>query len=520
MRGCRRRLLVVFVLSPAFFAALVGALATQTQGASPESESLLLNAGLDEDDLAIFENWNGKLREGQGDVVARLLFRLQQPGGAAVAIDGSQIDLSADSGGTSNPKVGQPAFAEGRVVSVTPVDLPKPTRMVLDQVQLTRCAVELANGKQAAVLSLRVPNAWRERSPTYPYNEPVKLHGVVIGSVEMAEERRPLVLTDRLEWYPEADVSDGVAWLVQRGFDAALFDEVGHARPFAKPHEGLEARAFYDCLATVAESNPAEIAQRVRARLPAVAESAELVAKSAANKRRELNAELQATSDTEKKRQLQSELRDLRRQQGIAARVAERADRGVSSVWPMFLEPERNTGEFFLIAGTARRAIRIAAADSAPDDLAPAVSGLGQSTGLKEYYEVDVFTTDSQNQPVICCVARLPEGFPTGEVIREPVRVAGVFFKTWAYTRRAGATGAMENPMPARLAPPVVLAAAPEWLRVVEAPRSDGSWWGGMAIVGLIAMAWIILARVARRDRLARAQHARYDAPLEEVAGP
>jgi hypothetical protein len=78
----------------------------------------------------------------------------------------------------------------------------------------------------------------------------------------------------------------------------------------------------------------------------------------------------------------------------------------------------------------------------------------------------------------------------------------------------------MENPMPARLAPPIVLAAAPEWLSVVEAPRSDGSLWGGMAILGLMALVWIILARVARRDRLARAQRARYDAPLEEVAGP
>jgi hypothetical protein len=488
--------------------------------ASAESESLLPDAGLTEDDLATFESWNGELSEAQADAAARLLFRLQRPGSAGAEVDAAQSVISADSGEISKLEVGQPAFAEGRVVSVATVDLPKPTSVVLDRKRLARCTVKLANGKRVVVLSLRVPHAWHDRSPMLPLDDPVKLHGVVIGSVKTADDRRPLVLTDRLQWYPEANVSAGLAWLVQHGFDAALLDEVRHALPFARPHEGLEARAFYECLAAVALGEPPELAQRIRGRLPSVAEAAKSVMTDTANKRRDLNAELQSTSHAERKRLLQSELRDLQRQRGIAVQVAERADRGLSSVWPMFLEPERHTGDFFLIEGTARRAIRIAVGDAAANEIAPAVTRPGPSTRLKEYYEVDVFTTDSQNQPVICCVARLPEGFPTGEVIREPVRVAGVFFKKWAYTRRADVPGVNDNAVPARLAPPIMLAAAPEWLRLFEAPRSDRGLWGGIAILSLMAVVWMILARVARRDQLARAQRARYDAPLEKVAEP
>ena len=147
---------------------------------------------------------------------------------------------------------------------------------------------------------------------------------------------QPLVLAQRLQWFPDTNVSAGVAWLVQHGFDAALLDEVRHGQPFARTSESLEAKAFYAALATIAASKPAELVQLVRDQLPAAAASATTAAADAANRRRLLTSQLEkAPPEAEKK--LQADLAELRRRQTLAAQVAERAKRGLSSVWPMFL---------------------------------------------------------------------------------------------------------------------------------------------------------------------------------------
>jgi hypothetical protein len=212
----------------------------------------------------------------------------------------------------------------------------------------------------------------------------------------------------------------------------------------------------------------------------------------------------------------------LRRQTAIADRVAQRAEQGLSSVWPMFLAPEESMGELFLIEGTARRAVRIVVDDASAAD---AVRRLARrehaATPLREYYEVDVFTTDSQNQPVICCAARLPAGFPEGDVIREPIRMAGVFFKRWAYARRPAADPAAAEKLPERLAAPLMLAAELQWLRPVETSAPvDRGLGAGIALAAALAVVWAFLARVARRDRLARQRRARYDAPLDQFSDP
>ena len=46
---------------------------------------------------------------------------------------------------------------------------------------------------------------------------------------------------------------------------------------------------------------------------------------------------------------------------------------------------------------------------------------------------MEVFTEDSQNRPLVFCVRELPPGMPTGGDLREPIRVAGFFFKSWRY---------------------------------------------------------------------------------------
>lgn len=202
---------------------------------------------------------------------------------------------------------------------------------------------------------------------------------------------------------------------------------------------------------------------------------------------------------------LERHLAELRREQTIATKVAERAKHGLSSAWPMFLAAEESVGEFFLIEGTARRAVRIVLDEPV--------------SSLTHYYELDVFPPDSQNQPVICCVARLPRGFPQGDVIRQPVRVAGIFFKRWSYLRRPEADPTPESRLPARLASPLLLASEPECLPRPRLTRgSRAGLWAGIALLLVVGVIGITLAQIARRDRLARTQRARYDAPQDDLA--
>jgi len=483
-------------------------------GSPADFRSLLLEAGFSGEELAAFADWNGDLSESQADVVSRLLFRLRAAGEGLAA--GDRLDVEP----------GQLVNVAGNVVSATSIELPGAAREILEQEHLTASTVRFADGTTAVVLSLQVPAAWTRRLAGMPLDEPVKLHGVFLGTAKLSDQSQPLVLAQRLQWFPAANVSAGVDWLVQHGFDAALLDEIRHGRPFAKLNEGLEAKAFYEILTIIANGEPAELAQRVRERLPAAAENAQLVGTEAAAKQREL-ADQWTKAPTVKRESLRAEIATVLRRKATADHVAKRAKIGLSSVWPIIVDPERSTGELFLIEGTARRAVRIVV-DDAPG---VTVGGEGlsgaEAPGLREYYELDVFTTDFQsqpaykNQPVIVCVARLPAGFPTGELIREPVRVAGIFFKKWSYARRSDDEEAGEDRLPARLAPPVLLAAEPEWLQS-ESPAgpSHRGLWGGAAFAGVIAFLWIVLARVSRRDRLARAQRARYDASLENLAEP
>ncbi|HEY1068368.1 MAG TPA: hypothetical protein VGE52_19755, partial [Pirellulales bacterium] len=93
------------------------------------------------------------------------------------------------------------------------------------------------------------------------------------------------------------------------------------------------------------------------------------------------------------------------------------------SVVPLFLTPETQEGRLVRLEGVCRRALKIQVTDQ------EIVSRLG----LKEYFEMWLFTEDSQEFPIVCIVHRLPRGIPEGDDICEMVRVRGVFLKTWTF---------------------------------------------------------------------------------------
>lgn len=164
------------------------------------------------------------------------------------------------------------------------------------------------------------------------------------------------------------------------------------------------------------------------------------------------------------------------------------------SVVPLFNEPERHHGMLVELEGTARRAERIDVHD--PDIVA--------RFGIDHYYQIALFTQDSQGNPLWFCVRELPEGMPLGADAEysEHVRVAAFFFKTWAYRRgkmpeeiSAAETG------PWQLAPLLIGSRAVWYPPVVPRPNPYiGIIAGGLFVLTLVGV-WIAAWQYSRGDR-------------------
>lgn len=352
--------------------------------------------------------------------------------------------------------VGELFELEGTIVQVAAVHVPQKIAERLELKQLFRSQVKLDDGYLVTVLSTNIPQRW---DLSQPLAEPVSLRGVLLSASE-----EPLLLTTHLHWFPTSGLPSGMLLLARFGMDAALWDDILQRSPFISPERGREAVAFYACLAALKKAPAAELAKL----------SLENIARMAS-----------ASQNAETKLQKR-----------IAASVNEQAERGLSSVAPLFLEPERQGGELVRIEGTARRAIRISVDEK---------DHLAASPPIDEYFELEVFTADSQNLPLVCCVTSLPAGFPTGDAIRAGVRLDGVFFKSWRYRSRKVVDGPGETATQQQRYTPVVLAATVTWLRQTPAGQS---WWGlvggglifAAMIFGLVRM--VISFRQDRRTRL------------------
>jgi hypothetical protein len=106
----------------------------------------------------------------------------------------------------------------------------------------------------------------------------------------------------------------------------------------------------------------------------------------------------------------------------------ERADtRTGYSVVPLFNAPATQRGELVELAGVARSVLKI---QLDADD-----AGARRRLGFDHYYQLSLFTEDSQSNPLTFCVRELPKGMPVGEgpQFGEPVAVAGFFLKKWSY---------------------------------------------------------------------------------------
>ncbi|MBN1910713.1 MAG: hypothetical protein JW818_13290 [Pirellulales bacterium] len=166
---------------------------------------------------------------------------------------------------------------------------------------------------------------------------------------------------------------------------------------------------------------------------------------------------------------------------------AHRADETSDSVVPLFNEPASQRGKLVLISGTARRVLRVLVDE--PD--------IVERFGIDHYYELHVFTDDSQDNPVIFCVRELPEGMPTGDEpgFGETVEVAGFFLKSWAFRSEFGQT----QPKRPRQLAPLLVGRQPAWRPHSESADPLGPVTIGLAVLAL-AVVLVVLWRFQRSD--------------------
>ena len=91
----------------------------------------------------------------------------------------------------------------------------------------------------------------------------------------------------------------------------------------------------------------------------------------------------------------------------------------------LFNRPHETRGKPILLRGSAKRIVRTPVTDSETRAL----------FGIDHYYQIYLFTEQSQGNPIVVCVRSLPEGMPTGDGadFLEPITVAAVPYKLWIY---------------------------------------------------------------------------------------
>lgn len=155
------------------------------------------------------------------------------------------------------------------------------------------------------------------------------------------------------------------------------------------------------------------------------------------------------------------------------------------SVYPLFLTPDSQQGRLMELEGVARQILKVQVTD-------PEVV---QRLKITEYYQICLFTADSQDWPLVLCVRQLPKGLQPGDNLCEYLRVRGFFLQTWRFdsvkslaTRAKAAmahktSGQPPAPEEMRMQPPSPLIIAPAAMWVKDGVREQVDF--ELGVVGL-----------------------------------
>ncbi len=163
------------------------------------------------------------------------------------------------------------------------------------------------------------------------------------------------------------------------------------------------------------------------------------------------------------------------------------------SVVPLFNEPAKQRGRLVTLSGTARRAVKVLVKDA----------DIVRRLGIRYYYEIYLYTPDSQDNPLVFCVRYLPAEMPVGSdpQYSQQITATGFFFKTWTF--RPQMADMPDGESNTRQLAPLLIGREPVWLEPSVSGGANpwiGVVTGGLFILVLLAI-WLSVWRSARRDR-------------------
>jgi hypothetical protein len=356
--------------------------------------------------------------------------------------------------------------------------LPDDVAARLEMPTFIECDIALdGDSGTATLITARVPASWSRMGTL---DEPAEADSVFVKTLPDVDGKPAALFVSRdIAWRPTKPalpfVSFGKSILGSLGFDVGALDAIAQRRAIRVS----ESDAFYGMLAAVKNIGVQQLARLAQSNLETV----------------------RAAWSAETERLAEAPAADDRKQLALAHEVIDQAEKGRFSVAPLFNEPAAQVGELVLLEGLARRAVRVDVGtlpDGRPSEAA-------RRFGIDHYYEMDIFTNDSQNNPIVYCATELPSGFPLGESIREQVHVAGFFFKSWSFESRRAATDAADGATAAaktRQFAPLLIGRGPIWILPEESADSTYSVYVMAGLfAAVLASVWAAGWWIARGDR-------------------
>jgi hypothetical protein len=306
---------------------------------------------------------------------------------------------------------------------------------------LYRCEVVGDDVGKVIVYTLQVPQTWKQETAI---NEPCGFTGIFLQrTVSETNGDTALFVTPRLEWYPTKP-PDVFALLASGGMDVSTLDAIPVIRrdDLKRTADGVKPRI------------------------------------DKATLRRAL---LLTENDGEPFYQMLAAVNKL--QPGTLRRYADnelkKSGREYDSVYDLFMRPETQRGRVVKLHGVAKRVVSTPVTD--------------ERFGMKVYYQIYLYTDNSQGNPIVICVPNLPDGMRSGadNNYAETVTVNAIFYKLWAYKSNQSQT---QHYAPLLIGTDVT--------HVHEEPDTDYAGAGYIAItfVGLLVI-WLTARFVIYRKR-------------------
>jgi hypothetical protein len=401
--------------------------------------------GIDESHFALLADGT-PWQEGENETLLKIMYRLHR--------NFRLMDVEAWCRGEPQPAelAVDPGAFRGEIFhlrgTVTSLEVLRPVVEVARRFELDayyRCRFLLGENRQPAVLFAHtVPEHWKTKpsldARAGAFGVFLKLAG------DDPQEPLPVFVASRAAWYPPTRLGN-------LGFDQGLFDDLAPSR---RPGDA----------GVPSDSRPRRSPRDLRL----------------TGRNRECFYQMLAAAGRTKRGELLAEAANQLRHSG-----EERF-----SVVPLFNEPTEQHGRLVVLSGTVRQVIPIRVGDE----------DVRARFGIDRYYQIFLFTEDSQGNPLVFCVRELPEGMPMGEGFQfaEHVSVAGFFFNTWAYRSRQS-TGASMAREQWQLAP-LLIGRDLKW-HPRKKPASNpylGAIAGGLFVLALFGI-WLALWRYGRSDK-------------------